>query len=147
MAGETGQRLKVAAVGIGGAHTHQDHKDGDEGGSAQQDQTRRPVDREHGHQNDHRNKDGDGHLRQIAGEEILHVFNLFQQQAGPATGRTALDIGRAEATQASEHQLADGLAHRAARLETGHFAAVGQRRFAKRHQQQGNKERDGLLRR
>ncbi len=96
VAGETSQRLKVAAVGIGGADTHQDHEDGDQRGSTQQDQARRPVDREHGHQNDYRNKDRDGHLRQIAGEEILHVFNLFQQQAGPAAGRATLDIGRTE---------------------------------------------------
>jgi len=48
----------------------------------------------------------------------LHLFDLLEQQAGPATGRATLDIGRAEPGEAGEHQLADGLAHRTARLDS-----------------------------
>ena len=145
VAGEPRQGLEVAAVGIGSADAHQDHEERDEGRCAEQDDAGGPVDREHGHQDHQGDEDGYGHLGQIAGEELLHLFNLLEQQAGPAAGGAALDISWPEAGEAGEHQLADGLAHRTARLEACHLTAIGQCGLGQGHQQQGDKEGNGLL--
>ncbi len=144
--GEACQRLEIAAVRIGGPHPHQDHEERDQGGGAEQDQARRPVDREDGDQDHQGDEDGYGHLGQIAGEEILHLFDLLEQQAGPAAGGAALDIGGAEAGEAGEHQLANGLTHCAACLEAGHLAPIGQCGLGQGHQQQADEQGGGLLR-
>ena len=97
MARQAAQRLEVASIGIGSTDAGQDHKQRDQRGCCQQDQTGCPIDREYGQQDQQRLEATELGLRQVAGVEVVQILHLLVEQAGPAPGGLPLQVGRSAA--------------------------------------------------
>ncbi len=111
VAAKTPQRQEVAAVGIGGTHADHRHKQWDQRGGAQQDQPCNPVIRENREYDQQRHKDGQRHLRQIAGIVIMHIVDLLKDKRRPTAGGFALNPGGASFLQPVEHLAANFVAN------------------------------------
>ncbi|CAH0321770.1 hypothetical protein SRABI106_04398 [Rahnella aquatilis] len=103
---QTRQRDKVTTVRISGPHTDQCHKQRDQRRCHQQNKPGGPVNRENTDQNEEGNNTCESDLRQITGIVILHIFDLFKNNAGPTASRFSLDPGRSQLLETIQHQLA-----------------------------------------
>ena len=89
VAAQSRQRHEVTAVGVGGSHADQRHKQRDQRRGRQQNDACGPIDREDGDQNQQRDEHRQIHLRQIARVIVLHILDLLDDDAGPAARRFA----------------------------------------------------------
>ena len=121
VAAQSRQRHEVTAVGVGGSHADQRHKQRDQRRGRQQNDACGPIDREDGDQNQQRDEHRQIHLRQIARVIVLHILDLLDDDAGPAARRFAPDPCRAELLQLIQHLLAHALADHLPTQETDPF--------------------------
>ena len=84
-------------------------------------------------------------MRQIAGVVILHVLDLLQDNARPASGRFAAYPDRAQCFQLVQHQLPDLLANRLAANKAAALAQGIDQRPGKKKPGQQEKLRHQLF--